>query len=324
MEYSVLLECLKKKEIAPVYFFYGDEKYLLDQATNSVIEASVVPEVKDFNFDVFYGSDVDVGKVLDIASSFPMMAQRRTVVIKEVQNLSAAHIRNLAKYAESPVPSTCLILVASTGQVKGEAYNALKKSSVSIEFKLLYENQVPAWVKQYVKNKGKDITLPAIQLLQAHVGNSLLNIANELEKIFLNLNGRNHIEETDVQFVVGFSREYTIFHLINAVGERRLKDSIQIVNQLLEYGESAPGIIVRLMNYFSTLLKFIEYLKKGKSDRELAQVAGVNFYFVKDYKMQSANFTAQQVESAFAALSEADLNLKTSFQTPQLVMDILV
>jgi len=324
MDYRTLVNNLNKGKIAPVYFFYGEEKYAIDEATAKVINTTVQDEVKDFNFDIFYASETDSGKILDAAASYPMMAERRTIVVKEIQKLSTTNLSALAKYAESPTPTTCLVLTASKGNLQGKAYTSLKSKTAALEFRPLYDNQVAGWIKQYVEGRGKMISAQATHLLHGYVGNSLLNLANELEKVFLNLEDREQIEAADIQSVVGFSKEFNIFHLLNSVGLRNLKKTLLIVDKLLEHGESPPGIIVRLTNHFATLLKFVELQKQRKSDRELAQVAGVHPYFVKEYKAQARNFTSKQIEKAFTLLIEADGNLKVSYQTPKIIVELLV
>ncbi|MBN1154106.1 DNA polymerase III subunit delta [candidate division KSB1 bacterium] len=323
MDLGKLTSDIKKGAIAPVYFFYGDEKYLVDQAAKIVIDATISPEVKDFNFDVFYGNETDMVRVIDIARSFPMMADRRVIVIKEAQKLAAKDLDVLATYLSSPVNTTCLVVTASTGQVRGKAFNALKKDAVSIEFKQLYDNQVPAWIMDYVKQHGYMIGMETARKLHAYAGNSILNLVNELEKIFLNLEGRREISDNDIQMVVGFNRNFTIFNLYDAVGEKRLSESLTIIDHLLEQGEYPTSIIIRLTGYFTTLLKVLFLERERMTDADIGRVTGVHPFFVKNYKKQAANYTTDQIEHVFSYLLEADRNLKTSYQAPEIIMDLL-
>jgi len=315
---------IEKGKIAPVYFFYGDEKYLIDEATRFVIENSVSPEVRDFNLDIFYGNEVDISRVIDIAKSFPMMAERRTIAVKEAQKISAKDLGNLADYAHAPVKSTCLVIAASTGQIRGKAFSALKKDAVSIAFKKLYDNQVPAWIKEYVSDNNYSISDAAARKLHAHTGNSILKLVNELEKVFLNLGERKDITESDIQMVVGFNRNYTIFNLYDAVGERNINESLTIINHLIEHGEIPTTIIIRLTGYFSILLKILFLQRSGQNDADIAKLTGVHPYFVRNYKRQASNYTLSKIEKVFAYLLEADRNLKSSYQKSDLIMDLLI
>jgi len=324
MDYKTLLQNLKIGKIAPIYFFHGEEKYAIDEAVKQVIQYSVSPEVKDFNLDIFYGNDIDSRKVLDIVAAYPMMSDRRTIVIKEFHKVAINHLKNMAQYAESPIASSCLVLVATASNLKGKSYDTIKKNAVSLEFRPLYDDQIGPWIKQYVSKMGKDISVQAIQMLQACVGNSLLNLVNELDKVFLNIDDRKNIELKDVQAVVGITKEFNIFNLINSIGFRDLKNSMLIINHLLDRGESPAGIIVRLTNFFSTLLKFSENQIKRLSDKDLAKTVGINYYFLKDYKIQAKNYSAAHIEKAFALLLEADLHIKTGYQTPKFVIELLI
>jgi len=324
MDYKTLVKELKKGNISPVYFFYGDEKYSIEQATQHVIDATVQQDVKDFNFDLFYAGETDTAKILDVAKSYPMMAPKRTVVIKEIQKFSASHLDVLAKYSGSPTPTTCMVLVASKGGMKGKSYETLKKNTVSLEFRQLYDDKVEVWIKHFIEEQNMEITQPAIQLLYGYVGNSQLNIVNELEKVFLNLGNRKRIDVDDVQSVVGFSKEFNVFDLLNAVGDRNLSRSLFILDKLLEHGEKAVSIIIRLTNYFSTILKCIEMQNLRKSDKEIMQAAAINYYFLQKYKNQARNFTVSQVEQIFKLLLEADLHVKISYQTHKLILELLI
>jgi DNA polymerase III subunit delta len=245
-------------------------------------------------------------------------------VVKEVQKLPTNSLNALAGYTASPVKTTCLVLAASGSGFKTTAYNTLKEKSISVEFKPLYDNQVPKWITEYVQQLGKDISPEATQLLHGFVGNSLLNLTNELEKIFLNLYERKRIEATDVQFVVGVDKEYNIFQLQSAVGNRRLDESLTILNRLLEHGEQPTGMVVRLTNYFTTLVKVIELRRRRKADNEIAKEAGVHFYFLNEYKQQAQNYNLQKIEKIFSLLLAADTHLKTGYQTPKLIMELLI
>jgi len=314
---------IKKGVIAPVYFFYGDEKYFIDQAAQIVMERVISPDVKDFNLDIFYGNEVDMVRVIDIARSFPMMAERRVIAIKEAQKLSTRDLDILANYVGTPIQSTCLIVTASTGQVRGKAFNSLKKSAVSIEFKQLYDSQVPSWIVDHVKQRGYTIDTNAARKLHAHTGNSVLNLVNELEKIFLNTGTRTEISEDDIQMVVGINRNFTIFNLFDAIGDRKLDESLSIIDNLLEQGEYPTSIVIRLTGYFSTMLKIIFFEREQMSDADIGSATGVHPFFVKNFKKQAANYSKEQIERVFSHLLEADKNLKISYQTPELIMDLL-
>ena len=92
MEFSVLIKELKSGQIKPVYFLHGEESYFIDEIVH-YIEKNVLSDAeKAFNQAVVYGKESDFKQVLDLARQFPMMSERRVVIIKEAQEmLNACH-----------------------------------------------------------------------------------------------------------------------------------------------------------------------------------------------------------------------------------------
>ena len=103
------MSAIAKKEFSPVYLLHGGEDLLIEEATNAILDAALTRDERGFNLDVLYGGEADARDVVSHASSFPMMAERRVVVVREVDKLAQAEI--LANYIERPLPSTCLVLV---------------------------------------------------------------------------------------------------------------------------------------------------------------------------------------------------------------------
>ena len=85
---DTFLSSFKKKEFAPVYFFSGEEDFLIDEIISAVVAEAVDPATRGFNLDVIHGSETDGKDIVSIASSFPMMAERRVVIVKDFDRVS--------------------------------------------------------------------------------------------------------------------------------------------------------------------------------------------------------------------------------------------
>lgn len=323
--YSKAIDQLKKGDLAPVYFIYGEEKYLHDELIDRIIDTSLDSEAKDFNLDIFYASETSTDKIINVSRSFPMMTQRRVVVVKDIQQLKPTDLKHLADYVNRPSKSSCLILSLPARKKAGKWFTVIFNNALSIDCRKLYDNEVPAWVESYVQSKNLAIAKDAIQLLQAQVGNSLLDLVNELEKIQINIHPRLKITLEDVQSVTSISKQFNIFELCNAVGEKNFPRAITILNKLLAQGESPTGMIIQLMRHFVNLMKINENIQRGnRSISELMKVTGLTYYFVNDMMKQAKNFSAGQYRNSFTYLTEADLHLKTGYQKPGLVMELLL
>jgi len=283
------------------------------------------PGTRDFNLDLLYANETTVEKVLNIAGSFPMMAERRVIVVKDIQHFKPNELKHLASYTTQPSKTSTLILTLVSRKVSGKWFKQIIDHAWSINCRKLYDNEVPIWVEKYLRTQKMEIEKPAIQLLQAQVGNSLLNLVNELEKIQINIHPRRNITLADVQNVTSISKQYNIFELCNSVGEKKFSRSIAILNKLLEQGESPTGMVIQLTRHFVSLLKIKESIRQGKTaPNDLTAVTGLPYFFIKDMMAQARGFTSDQYHAMFHHLAEADLHLKTGYQTPGLVMELLL
>jgi len=325
INYAKAVDQLKKGDLAPVYLIHGEEKYLHDEFIDRVIDTSLDSGTKDFNLDIFYASETSADKIINVSSSFPMMAQCRVVVVKDIQQLKPNDLKHLADYVSRPSKSSCLILSLPERKKTGKWFTVIFDNALSIDCRRLYDNEVPAWVEGYLQSKKLTIAKEAIQLLQAQAGNSLLDLVNELEKIQINIHPRLKITLEDVQNVTSISKQFNIFELCNVVGEKNFPRAIMILNKLLEQGESPTGMIIQLMRYFVNLMKISENIQRGnQSISELMKVTGVAYYFVNDMMKQSRKFSAGQYRDSFTHLAEADLHLKIGYQKPEMVMELLL
>lgn len=314
---------LEKKDFSPVYFIFGAEEFLIQQYTDDLLRAALADQDRDFNLDIFYANECDAATVVNAASSFPMMAERRVVLVRDLHQMPEAGLKLLLSYAAKPSPTTCLVLSSAKMDAASGFVKKLPETVYALECRPLYENQIPQWLTLYVKKRGYSITPEAVSLLQAEIGASLLRLASEIEKIELLLEGRKVIEAADVEKVVGSSRQFTVFELRDALGERNAPKAVRTLNRLLEVGEKPVGIVASLFTHFASLAKAKE-LDRQSPKEMLAAALKVNPYFVDKIFYQANRYSTEQLDQVFSLLLEADQQLKSSAQKPELILQLLV
>ncbi len=324
MNYNEFLKHLQKGEFSPAYLLHGAEEYLLGDCLQRFIEAVVDPATKDFNFDLFYGSQVNVAQVLEAANAYPMLADSRLVILKELQKLSSGSTDALVNYLQKPSATTTLVLVSDQMKNRSKGFTKLKSLCCAVEFKPLYDNQVASWIKDYVASCGYKIDYGATLLLQAHVGSNLRALVNELEKIFLNLGKAKQIAEADVQNVVGLSRKFSVFNLNDAIGNRDTEKALLILNKMLDSGESHTAILAMITRHFENLLKVKGAVSGGKARNEITALTGIPPFFVDKTREMAQKFSIEEFDGLFDCLLQTDLVLKTSQQSPKLALQTML
>ena len=162
MEYKDLIKTIRKGEIKPVYFLHGDEPFFIDEIT-AIIEDELLTEMeKSFNLTILYGKDIkEVQSIVDNAMRYPMMSARQVVIIKEMQDIDFLKrgkeneaLKRLQNYVEHPLSTTVLLLAHKHKKLDMRTAfgKALAKYAVVFEAKALYDNQVPDFIKGWLKD----------------------------------------------------------------------------------------------------------------------------------------------------------------------------
>ena len=311
-----LMSAVAQGKFSPVYLFHGEEDFLAEEAADTIVRSAISPEQQGFNLDVMYGSEADARDIVSHASSFPMMADRRVVVVRDFDKLS--HNEILSAYLEHPSPSTCLILHCTKPDFRKKPYLIAKRTATVVKFDAMRDNQIPGWISKRARQQGREIDAEAAKILAAYVGTSLREVQNELDKLYVFVGEKRSISSVDVQAVVGVSKEFNIFELQNAIGAKDLARSTEILARMLDAGESPVLIIVMLTRYFTLLWKLFDLRRKGVQD--FAGALGVHPYYVKDYVAAVGKYTVAELEHSFEVLASADEQLKSSTLAPGHIM----
>jgi DNA polymerase-3 subunit delta len=307
---------LRQGKVAPVYLFYGEEDFLIDEAVDSVIAEVLPEESRSFNLDVLYGNEVDARDVVAHANSFPMMAERRVVIMREYERLEEDE--PVQSYLENPCPTTILVLVAK----KTDA--ATRGKAMAVEFRRPYESELPAWIMERASHYGKRVSRDAAELLVMYVGASLRGLDIEIEKVAVYIGERKTVDSDDVSAVVGISKSYNVFELTKAVGDRNLKRSLEILERMMEVGEYPPLMVAALTKHFMTLLKLAEGKRRRMSESEIATFIKSPPRRIGEYMNQLRQYSSADLEKTFAPLARADEKLKFSSEDPRSVMTVLL
>ena len=298
---------LRKGQFKPVYWLEGDENYFIDQVVDFA-EHEILSEAEvGFNLTVFYGRDTAWPDVINACRRYPMFSEKQVVIIKEAQDLKG--IDKLEAYVEKPLPSTLLFVAYKDKKVDGRTKLAklLKDKAVLMTTKKMYDNALPEWTNELVKEKGFSITKKALFLLIDHIGNDLARLSNEIDKLALNLKDRSQISEDDIEKFVGVSKEFNVFELQQAIAQRDLYKAIRIVQYFGSNPKAAPLQLVcpSLYNFFSKVQ--VVYSVSSRDEKTVASAIGVNAWFVKDYISTTTKFSYQEIEKVLLLLYEYNL-----------------
>ncbi|TRW98476.1 DNA polymerase III subunit delta [Flavobacterium gawalongense] len=302
---------IKSGNIKPIYFLMGEEPYYIDKLSDYIEEKILTEEEKGFNQTVLYGRDVSIEDIISTAKRYPMMAERQVVIVKEAQDLIRT-IDKLESYAENPMPSTVLVFCYKykTLDKRKKLTKLLAKNGVVYESKKLYENQVGDWIKRVLSGKKYAIEPKASAMLVEFLGTDLSKINNELEKLQIILPAGSTITPKHIEENIGFSKDFNVFELRKALGERNQLKAYTIAENFAQNPKDNPMVVTTslVFGFFIQLLKY--HGLKDKNPKNVAAVLGVNPFFLKEYDVALKNYPMKKVSQIIGALRDIDVKSK--------------
>lgn len=307
---------LKARKYAPVYFLQGEETFYIDMLAD-FIERNVLSDAeKGFNQVIVYGKDATMATILTHAKRFPMMAERQVVIVKEAQDIPDLNKETGAKllldYVTRPVPSTVLVFCHKHKNLdkRKELGKKIDQYTTALNTKKLYDNQLPEFVFEYLKEKKISMDDRAVTILCEYVGNDLHRLANEIDKLSLALPDGGGISAEQVMHQVGVSKEYNIFELQKAILHRDALLANKIVNYFERNTKKNPMIpvVAYLFSFFSKLLAATQ--AADKSEKGLVSALKISPYSAKDYSLALRQYPLDKIVDTIGCIKDADLKLK--------------
>ncbi len=310
MNVEAIVSEIEKKLFKPVYLLHGEEPYYIDAVGAAIYKNALEEDERDFNQTVLYGKDTDVLTVISEAKGFPMMSERRLVIVREAQDLK--DIEKLEAYCAQPNPSTVLVL-----EYKYKKFDSRKKitkeiakSGIVFQSDKIKDYQLTGWINAYLTKRNYTITPKANQLLADSLGNDLSKITNELNKLELLLQKGTAINEIHIEENIGISKDFNVFELVNAIASRDILKAFQIVEYFSNNPKAGPLVVVisNIFTFYSRIMRI--QFSASKVPDELARQLGVHPFAVKELIQASKIYPPKKAAANISILHEYDLKSK--------------
>lgn len=303
---------LKKGEVRPFYYLYGEEDLLKAESFARLKEAALQGGIPDFNFDQFYYGDMDVSKLVSAACTLPVMSPKRLVVLRDAEKLKTAEQEMLLTYLANPSPSTTLIFIGRSADKRKKFFSTIAKAGGLVEHSHPHEREMPKWIRWVAKKKGVEVSDGAARYLVEIIGNDLTSISSELEKLSLYVGDKKCIDLEDVEAVTVDSKTNTVFQLTDAIATKNLKDSLVYLKKLLEGGESPIMIISMIVRQLRLIWTGVSMKNRGAGEDEIRKRISLPPFIFKSYLRQVKFFREDELAKAYENLFELDVKFKST------------
>lgn len=281
--YQSIVADVKAHHIAPVYYLMGEEAYYIDKLCNFLID-TLMPneEDRDFNLITVFGPDSSTENIISAARGVPMMGERLLVVVKEAQALR--DIDKLEYYLKQPAAQNVIVFCHKNGSLdrRKKVTTLLAKDAVLFESSKPSDRDLLSFIETYARQKLFSLEPRAVQMMAEYVGADLMRMSSELDKLGIALPEDKRIVTCDlVSDQIGISKQYNIFELQDAIGNKDIKKANEIANYFDSNQKTTPiqMILPSLYKYFANLMQ--AYYAPDRSERGIAEWLGMSEWQVR-------------------------------------------
>ena len=320
---------IKRNAPARLYVFRGEEAYLRNYYMDSLKKLVVEDFAEAFNYHRFNRDTITLQGVLDSLEALPMMAQRSMIRIDDV-NFFALPGEEAAAYAKffSDIPDYCtVVLVYETVEYKVDrrkkALAEVFDRAVDVEFTQPSDRELISWIGRHLKKAGKRITVDDAQYLIHRTGGSMTALLGEIGKLAAYVEDET-VTRSHIDLLVEPVLEAEVWALTDAMAAGRYETALQTFRTLLQKQEEPIKILGGMGSQFRRLLAAKRLMDAGKRQQDLMKLCGIS-----GFPAQKAMDAARRLSERFCARAvelclEADEKLKTSYDTPDRILEMLV
>ncbi len=317
-------------QFADVYLLLAKEDFDRSSGTEVTLAALLKGcSCVDLALKTFDGDSVTVDALLEELNTLPFLADRKIVVVHNIDKAKKTITKALEEYLAHPNRAVKLVMTAEAVAANTTFYKKSEKSGIvlSIAQKKPWEKEKDffEWVTQQVAKAGKRIDPRAAQLLvkQSALDQNLLKM--ELEKLLCYIGEQAEITPTAVSAICTCIDIDTVWQFAEAVLRCDAAKSLTIANHLLEGGAALLAVVIGLRTQFHTDYQVCSILSSGGSPQDVSTefryMAG---RILSQHVEMATGYGMQRFKKGLLAIDEAERMAKSSSMEPRLLLERLV
>lgn len=308
-----------KGKLLPIYLLAGDERLLITRCADAIRAATVGGGPRGLSEDLFDAKQTTGATIINACRTLPMMAKRRLVVVRGVEEMRKADQETLLPYLDKPEPSAVLLLVGHGFDMRLKLAITAKEKGFLFVAKAPSEGELAPWIEREAKARGATLESGASDSLAMLIGPDLSLLGDALERLQLYTAG-GPITTRAVDEVVTAVREIPAWDLADAIGQRNVASCMTILARLTAQRQHALPTLGLIARQIHSLAK-AKANAEGKLPGALASVLKMPPFAADKVAQQAKKWTSPQLSRAIRVLAATDAALKGAKRGDERVLE---
>ena len=327
--FQELKAALKNKTLERLYFFHGEETFLLNHYLTQMKKQTLDPLTESFNYHRLTNETFDIRTFADAVENLPMMAEYTFVQVDDI-DLFKMNESDRSKMTEilSDIPEYCIVVFTyltvawKPDKRLKKLWEAVEKGSI-VEFARQDQRDLIAWVTRHFAARGKRISTDLCAYLIDITGGTMTALSGEIEKISA-YSGAEEIRKTDIDAVTEPVMDAVVFQMTDLLSTGRYDQALVKLQQLLKMQQEPLAILGAVGGHFRRIGTARILLDSGRNASELAKLYGIQDFAARKSMDAARRFKPEFCKAAAQLIVETDYKMKTSFDDSERLLELLI
>lgn len=317
---------LQAGQFSPVYLVMGEQDYLRTQ-NRDMIKRTLLGDGDAMNYAYYTGDQFSVQEIIDLAETMPFLAERRVIVVENsgLFDKRAGLADPLVEYLPRIPETSHLVFVEEKVDKSRRLYKAVKKEGYVLDCSTPSPEDLGRWAAGQFRKAGVMPTEEAFRTFMDYVGEDLLNIKSEIDKLTSYCMGKERITVEDVKAVCYPEIKDRIFDMMSAITAHDTNQALDIYMDLRKQ-QTPPQVILALMiRNYNQLLQVGELDARGTSADEIATALHANPWAMRKRILPEARrYSPAEMRTALQDCIQTDQDYKSGRISDQLGVEALI
>lgn len=303
-----------------VYLLYGTKDFQIEEEIKKLSKG-----LDEMNINKYDLNNDLLSLAIEDAKTMSLFDDKKLVIIDNANMFTGSTSKDseiIEEYLNHINENTTLVLIVHNDKLdtRKKITKLINKVGKVIAFndELDMTNLVRRLLKDY------NIDYKTINLFLDRVGNNPLIIQNEINKIKIYKENDKTITDEDILNLTTKLIEIDIFKLIDYIVKKDKEKALELYYEMLKMNEEPIKIIVILANQFRIMYQSKELLKKGYSEKDIANILKIHPYRVKLAIQNSRNYTSKVLLKNLNNLADIDIGIKTGILNKDLALELFI
>ena len=321
---------IKAKSPRRLYFFHGEETFLLHHYLEQLKKILLDELTESFNFHKLNNETFDIQTLADAVENLPMMAEHTFVLVDEIDvfKLNEADRGKIGEIL-SDIPDYCTVVFTyvttpwKPDKRLKKLWDAVEKHGVIVEFSKQDQKDLIPWVSRHFAAHKKRISTNLCAYLIDITGGTMTALSGEIAKICA-YSGAEEIVKSDIDAVTEPVLDAVVFQMTDLLGQGEYGAALLKLRQLLKMQQEPIAVLGAVGGHFRRLSTARTLLDNGKSSGELMKLCGMGDYPARKTMSAAGRFSARFCAKAAELVLETDYKMKTSFDDQDRLLELLI